>query len=73
MNVAADAPILVDGTCDLSFSAVRETFWENFRRRNEVGAAVCVYQDGRKVVDLWGGYKDLERTDPVGSRTRSSS
>ncbi len=64
MNVAADAPILVDGTCDLSFSAVRETFWENFRRRNEVGAAVCVYQDGRKVVDLWGGYKDLERTIP---------
>jgi CubicO group peptidase (beta-lactamase class C family) len=64
MNVAADAPVLIDGTCDPSFSAVRETFWENFLRRNEVGAAVCVYQDGRKVVDLWGGYKDLQRTIP---------
>jgi CubicO group peptidase (beta-lactamase class C family) len=64
MNVAADAPVLIDGTCDPSFSAVRETFWENFLRRNEVGAAVCVYQDGRKVVDLWGGYKDPQRTIP---------
>ena len=24
----------------------------------EVGAAVSVYRDGRKVVDLWGGYRD---------------
>jgi CubicO group peptidase (beta-lactamase class C family) len=64
MNVAIEAPVLIDGTCDPAFSAVRETFEENFRRRNEVGAAVCVYQDGRKVVDLWGGYKDLERTLP---------
>ncbi len=64
MNVVTDAPILIEGTCDPAFSAVRETFEENFRRRNEVGAAVCVYQDGRKVVDLWGGHKDLERTIP---------
>ena len=72
MNVVTDAPILIEGTCDPAFSAVRETFEENFRRRNEVGAAVCVYQDGRKVVDLWGGHKDLERTIP-GSPTPSSS
>jgi CubicO group peptidase (beta-lactamase class C family) len=64
MNVAIDAPILIDGTCDPAFAAVRDTFEENFRGRNEVGAAVCVYQDGRKVVDLWGGHKDLERTVP---------
>ena len=25
---------------------------------------MCVYQDGKKVVDLWGGHKDLERTVP---------
>ena len=24
----------------------------------EIGAAVAVYRDGRKVVDLWGGYRD---------------
>ena len=60
----SDASILVSGECDPAFAAVRDAFEENFRRRGEVGAAVCVYRDGRKVVDLWGGYKDLARTDP---------
>jgi CubicO group peptidase (beta-lactamase class C family) len=60
----AAAPILIAGSCDPAFSSVRETFEENFRRRGEVGAAVCVYKDGQKVVDLWGGYKDLQRTVP---------
>ena len=64
MSTMTEAPILIGGTCDPEFSAVRDTFEENFRRRNELGAAVCVYKDGRKAVDLWGGYKDKERTKP---------
>ena len=59
-----DAEQIVQGTCDESFAAVREAFTDNFRRRGEVGAAVCVYKDGKKVVDLWGGHKDLARTEP---------
>lgn len=59
-----EAPILISGTCDPRFAAVREAFEKNFRERGEVGAAVAVYQDGQKVVDLWGGYKDLARTVP---------
>jgi CubicO group peptidase (beta-lactamase class C family) len=54
----------IEGTCDPAFAAVRDTFEQNFRTRHEIGAAVCVYQDGEKVVDLWGGYKDLACTDP---------
>jgi CubicO group peptidase (beta-lactamase class C family) len=54
----------IEGTCDPAFAAVRDAFEQNFRARNEVGAAVCVYQNGEKVVDLWGGHKDLARTDP---------
>ena len=43
-------------------SAVREAFVENFTRRGELGAACCIYQDGEKVVDLWGGVRDrIER------------
>src|SRR5690606_28045684 len=34
------------------------------RRRGELGAAVCVYTDGRKVVAPRGGYKDMARTEP---------
>ena len=56
--------IRVEGVCSPEFGDVRVAFEENFRTRGEVGAAVCVYQHGKKVVDLWGGHKDLERTTP---------
>jgi len=62
-------PILIAGECDPRFDAVREAFERNFRERGEVGAAVCVYEDGRKVVDLWGGHTDLARTEPWGADT----
>ena len=55
---------LVNGVCDPAFAAVRDEFERNFRERGEVGAAVCVYRDGKPVVDLWGGHKDLGRTVP---------
>lgn len=59
------APTLhIDGSCDPAFSHVREVFSENFRRRGEIGAAVCVYKDGRKVVDLWGGIANPETGAP---------
>lgn len=61
---AATATIPIDGLCDSRYAAVRQEFERNFRERGEVGAAVCVYENGEKVVDLWGGYKDLERTKP---------
>src|SRR3954463_2733019 len=54
----------IEGICDPAFAAVRASFEQNFSSRNEIGGAVCVYADGEKVVDLWGGYKDLSRTDP---------
>lgn len=56
--------IHIEGTCHPDFEAVHAAFEENFRRRGELGAAVCVYRDGEKVVDLWGGYKDLHKTEP---------
>jgi CubicO group peptidase (beta-lactamase class C family) len=37
---------------------VREAFIENFTRRGELGGACCIYQDGEKVVDVWGGLRD---------------
>ncbi len=64
MSNAPSAPILINGTCAPEFAHVREEFERNFRERGEVGSAVCVYKDGRKVVDLWGGHKNLARTVP---------
>jgi len=40
------------------FEPVLDAFDENFDAHAEVGAAVCVYVDGRPVVDLWGGLAD---------------
>ncbi|MFJ2829738.1 serine hydrolase domain-containing protein [Streptomyces sp. NPDC087263] len=52
----------VQGHCDPRFSAVRGAFEENFRDRDELGAAVTVTLDGETVVDLWGGWADGART-----------
>ncbi|MBW7836934.1 MAG: beta-lactamase family protein [Sphingomonadales bacterium] len=52
--------IVIEGSCEPAFEAVRRTFEENFRTRGEIGAAVCLYAGNRKVVDLWGGIADPE-------------
>lgn len=46
------------GDVDEGYGAVADAFRENFSQRHEIGAACAVYRDGRKVVDLWGGYRD---------------
>jgi CubicO group peptidase (beta-lactamase class C family) len=48
----------MDGTVEPGFERVADAFRANFDERGEVGAAVCVYVDGRPVVDLWGGIAD---------------
>jgi CubicO group peptidase (beta-lactamase class C family) len=39
-------------------------FWENFERFGELGAAVSVWQDGKQVVDLYGGFCDARHEKP---------
>ncbi|OAL11005.1 esterase [Streptomyces noursei] len=52
------------GTVQPGFEPVRDAFLRNFRHRGERGAAVAVYRDGRKVVDLWAGTRDVDGTAP---------
>ena len=47
-----------DGVVEPGWGGVADAFAANFAERGEVGGAVCVYADGRKVVDLWGGVAD---------------
>ncbi|KOG88431.1 serine hydrolase domain-containing protein [Streptomyces varsoviensis] len=54
----------VQGTVADGFEPVRDAFAANFARRGERGAAVVVYRDGRKVVDLWGGARDADAERP---------
>src|SRR4030066_473217 len=54
----------ISGFVKPRFEAVQEAFIENFERRHELGAACCVYHQGEKVVDLWGGIRDKTTGDP---------
>jgi CubicO group peptidase (beta-lactamase class C family) len=39
-------------------------FRENFEKFGELGAALSVWQDGKPVVDLYGGFRDARRETP---------
>ncbi|MFD5339369.1 serine hydrolase domain-containing protein [Streptomyces hawaiiensis] len=54
----------VHGTVAEGFEPVRDAFVRNFATLGDRGAAVAVYRDGQKVVDLWGGTKDVDGTAP---------
>jgi CubicO group peptidase (beta-lactamase class C family) len=58
------SPIDIHGHCDPRFAAVAQVFEENFRLRDEVGAAVAVTWNNEPVVDLWAGSADQGRTIP---------
>src|SRR3712207_7779764 len=53
----------VHGSCDDRFSGVRDAL-ERALDADELGASIAVDLDGQTVVDLWGGYRDLDRTTP---------
>ncbi|MFF3613515.1 serine hydrolase domain-containing protein [Streptomyces sp. NPDC002580] len=54
----------VNGTVAEGFEPVREAFAGNFAALGDRGAAVTVYREGRKVVDLWAGTRDVDGTEP---------
>lgn len=56
--------VTISGHVKPGFEAVREAFIENFARRNELGAACCIYYRGEKVVDLWGGIRNKRTSEP---------
>jgi CubicO group peptidase (beta-lactamase class C family) len=52
------------GDVDEGYGKVADTFKRNFSNGQEIGAAVAVYRDGRKVVDLWDGYRNGRTQEP---------
>ena len=53
----------VHGTCDERVAGVRDALAEKLDGE-ELGASIAVDLDGETVVDIWGGYRDEERTTP---------
>jgi CubicO group peptidase (beta-lactamase class C family) len=52
--------VKLNGSAESGFGAVADAFTRNFAERGEEGAAVCVYEGGRPVVDLWAGRANRE-------------
>jgi CubicO group peptidase (beta-lactamase class C family) len=57
-SVPMNERVAILGFSKPGFESVREAFVENFTRWNELGAACCIYYQGEKIVDLWGGIRD---------------
>jgi CubicO group peptidase (beta-lactamase class C family) len=55
---------LVAGDVDEGYGKVADAFRRNLTSGAEVGAAVAVYRNGNKVVDLWGGHRNGITGDP---------
>lgn len=52
------------GHLDERFAKVWDAFADNFVRGEEGGASFAVAIDGRMVIDLWGGFRDIAQTKP---------
>jgi CubicO group peptidase (beta-lactamase class C family) len=55
LRVSSD---LIGGDVDEGYGKVADVFRRNMVNGKEVGAAIAVYRDEVKVVDLWGGYRN---------------
>ncbi len=62
----------VSGFVTDGFEPVRAAFEKNLRRRGEIGAALVVRYQGRRVVDLWGGLRDAQSGDAWSANTMAT-
>ncbi|MFI8928657.1 serine hydrolase domain-containing protein [Streptomyces sp. NPDC053474] len=60
----AGADTDVHGTVAPGYEPVEDAFRRTFTALGERGAAVVVYRDGRRVVNLWGGTRDADAAAP---------
>ena len=49
----------INGEVSQGYEAVAEAFSNNFEQFEEIGAAFCLYVEGKNVVDIWGGVADV--------------
>lgn len=54
---------------DKALARVRAAFAQNFAEGLEVGAEVCIWQDGSEILHLFSGWRDAAATEPWDERT----
>lgn len=48
----------------MNLDLIQQRFLENFALRGELGASVSIWQDGRELLSLDGGFRDRKRSEP---------
>jgi CubicO group peptidase (beta-lactamase class C family) len=68
LDIASGTAATTDSAMQLESSQLlqrlKPLFQENFEKRGELGAAVSVWQNGKPIVDLYGGFCDTGREQP---------
>ena len=59
----------VEGDASPRFEALRTELQRMLDSGEELGASLAVVEHGKSVVDLWGGWREVERTSPWQSDT----
>jgi len=54
----------IDGRCDERFEPVRDALARNLDSGEELGASIVLDLDGDILIDIWGGFRDQDRTVP---------
>ena len=54
----------IHGTCDERFESVRDALARNLDSGEELGASFVLDLDGDILIDMWGGFRDQDRTVP---------
>ena len=63
------ADLNISGSCDPEFSEIRDIFGEALETGFDTGANIAIEHQGKMVVNLIGGFKDREGTDPWTDKT----
>ena len=53
----------IKGFCPSNYQEVADKFLENLNSEEEIGASFTVIQNGKLIIDIHGGFKDIEQTD----------
>ena len=53
----------IKGFCPSNYQEVADKFLENLNTEEEIGASFTVIQNGKLIIDIHGGFKDIEQTD----------
>lgn len=52
----------ISGELDARFDGLKSAFARNLASGEELGGSLCVLIDGEPVVDIWGGWADVDRS-----------